>query len=215
MNSESRKILETPFPPEEIRSRKGNFGKSLAYAEVHNYISRLNEAFTGNWSFDIVEHRVMETEVIVLGKLMAGSISKTAFGCSAITTCRDSDEPVSIGDDLKAAASDALKKCSSLLGLGLHLYGKELESAPGPKNMGQMVTFSGPGQSSGNGNTLTSRQYGAIISLADKGGYTEAQVKTRVLDIYGVPLEKLDRRQASEIISQLNNGNGKAMGGTT
>ena len=31
-------------------------------------------------------------------------------------------KPVSIGDDLKAAATDALKKGASLLGVGLHLY---------------------------------------------------------------------------------------------
>ena len=51
------------------------------------------------------------------------------------------------------------------------------------------------------------------MSLAEKAGYSEVELKTRVLDLYGMPLEKLDRRSASEVITQLNNGNGRAAGG--
>jgi len=132
MDKDTREVLERPFPPEQIRTRKGSFGKELEYTEVHNFIARLNQAFAGDWSFDIVEHRLLDNEVVVLGKLAAGEIHKSAFGCSAITTVRESGENVSLGDDLKAAASDALKKCSSLLGLGLHLYGNlnEADTAP-------------------------------------------------------------------------------------
>ena len=45
MDKNIRELLEAPFPDEEIRTREGTFGKELAYAEVHNYIARLNEAF--------------------------------------------------------------------------------------------------------------------------------------------------------------------------
>ena len=220
MEKKIREILEQPFSDDAIRSRKGTFGKELAYAEVHNYIARLNQAFAGDWSFDIVEHRILDNEVIVLGKLMAGEIHKSAFGCSAITTARESGEKVSLGDDLKAAASDALKKCSSLLGLGLHLYGMGDDAQPKKGAQNSTVTFPGtkPGNGSTNGNNklLTSRQYGAIMGLAEKAGYSEAQVKTRILDAYGTPVEKLDRRTASEVITELNNkvnGNGRAAGG--
>ena len=213
MDKNIREILEAPFPDEEIRTRKGTFGKQLAYAEVHNYIARLNLAFAGDWSFDITEHKVQDNEVMVLGKLTAGDIHKSAFGCSTITTSRDSGERVSVGHDLKAAASDALKKCCSLLGLGLHLYG--MESAPErkeqvstPPQRGVKVTNDSNGT-----HRLTSRQYGAIVSIAEKAGYSEAQLKTRILDVHGVPLEKLDRRTASQVISELSNGNGRAAGG--
>jgi hypothetical protein len=210
MNDNARRVLETPFPEEEIRTRKGNFGKELAYAEVHNYIARMNDAFAGDWSFDILEHQIMDAEVIVLGRISAGGVEKTAFGCSAITTSRDTGEKVSLGDDLKAAASDALKKCSSLLGLGLHLYGMKMANEAPPDNP---VSFPERRSWNGNGGLLTARQRGAILALAGKVGYTEAQLKTRVLDLYGAPLDKLDRRQASEVISQLSNGSGKAVGG--
>ena len=220
MKNEIREVLERPFPPELIRTRKGTFGKELAYAEVHNYVARLNEAFAGDWSFDIIEHRVVDNEVVVLGKLTAGGVHKTAFGCSAITTGRESGEKVSLGDDLKAAASDALKKCSSLVGLGLHLYGKGEDTHPEKGERNSTMTFPGtePGNGSTNGNNklLTSRQYGAIMGLAEKAGYSEAQVKTRILDAYGTPVEKLDRRSASKVITELNNaanGNGRTAGG--
>ena len=220
MEKNIREILEAPFPEDAIRTRKGTFGKELAYAEVHNYIARLNAAFAGDWSFDITEHRVVDNEVVVLGKLTAGSIHKTAFGCSAITTTRESGEKASLGDDLKAAASDALKKCCSLLGLGLHLYGKGAAGLPPDEKVGETVTFpgktQGAGPGAGNGKVLTSRQYGAIMALAEKAGYSEAELKTSILDAYGTPVEKLDRRSASKVITELNNaanGNGRAAGG--
>ena len=215
MDKNVRQILETPFPDEEIRTRKGTFGKQLSYAETHNFIARLNLAFAGDWSFDITKHEVLDNEVIVLGVLTAGDVHKSAFGCSTITTTRDSGERVSVGHDLKAAASDALKKCCSLLGLGLHLYG--LESPPERKEQVSTPSPSGEKQinRSNNSNLLTSRQYGAIVSIAANAGYSEAQLKTLILDVHGVPLEQLDRRTASKVISDLSNGNGRAAGGTS
>jgi hypothetical protein len=44
------------------------------------------------------------------------------FGKSGITRSTKDNAIVSLGDDLKAAATDALKKCATLFGVGLHLY---------------------------------------------------------------------------------------------
>lgn len=65
--------------------------------------------------------------MIVLGKLTAGGVVKQQFGSSKIAKTKGSDQALCIGDDLKSAGSDALKKCSTLMGIGLHLYG-ELET---------------------------------------------------------------------------------------
>lgn len=118
----NRQLLEEPFAPHEIKSREGNFGKRLSYIEGHSVLQRLNDAFEGQWSFEIIEYKLMEHEVLVLGRLTTGEIVKSQFGSSQITRARESGKPLSIGDDLKAAATDALKKCSVLLGVGLHLY---------------------------------------------------------------------------------------------
>jgi hypothetical protein len=117
-----RETLERPFPRNLIRSRKGSFGKELLHVEVNHYARRLNEAFGGSWSFHTEHHETYDDEVVVLGKLIAAGIEKTAFGSSAIIKAKETGKPLSIGDDLKAAASDALKKCSSLFGIGLDLY---------------------------------------------------------------------------------------------
>src|SRR5205085_662824 len=56
------------------------------------------------------------------------TIVKTQFGGAEIKRHASgprSGRPLSIADDYKAAASDALKKCASLLGIGLDLYGRD------------------------------------------------------------------------------------------
>jgi len=211
MEDSVRKALERPFPKDLHRTRKGSFGKQLTYVETVHFIQRLNEAFAGDWSFNVIEHRILDAEVVVLGKLTASGVEKSAFGGSSITVAKESGEPMSVSDDLKAAASDALKKCSSLLGLGQNLYGMGDDAQPEKPAKPQ-----GNGSKKSNGNVISSRQYAAILALAEKGGYSEAQVKTRILDAYGTPVEKLDRRTASEVITELNNkvnGNGRAAGG--
>ena len=50
------------------------------------------------------------------------AITKTQYGCQPIEMKRDGTAPVSIGDAYKGAATDAMKKCASLLGIALDLY---------------------------------------------------------------------------------------------
>jgi hypothetical protein len=65
---------------------------------------------------------------------------------SQITRKKDSGEVISLGDDLKAAATDALKKAATLLGVGLHLYSEETRQQPvnGPDHPGG-PGYPGPG----------------------------------------------------------------------
>ncbi len=119
-----RDILEAAFPPDLVKSRPGAFGGSLQYLEGHTVIARLNEAFDSGWSFEIERHEILPEEVIVLGRLRVDrfGIVKMAFGGSRIT--RDKlGAATAIGDDLKSAATDSLKKAGTLLGIGLQLYG--------------------------------------------------------------------------------------------
>ena len=120
-----RDVLEAPFPAELIKSRPGAFGNNLSYLEGHTIIARLNEAFDGGWSFEIVEHEILQDEVLVLVKLRAEGfgIAKMAFGSSRITRDKNGNA-TAIGDDLKAAGTDGLKKAATLLGVGLQLYGQ-------------------------------------------------------------------------------------------
>jgi hypothetical protein len=117
----NRALLERPFEPAQIRQRKGRNGV-LDYVEGHTVIARLNEALDGTWSFEITHHEIREDEVLVIGKLAADGVTKMAFGTSQVTRMQGTGAVVSLGDDLKAAATDAMKKCATFLGVGLHLY---------------------------------------------------------------------------------------------
>ncbi len=120
-------------PKNEIKMRQGRGGMQFAYVE-HGYVTeRLNLVFGFNWDFDIVDKQILEDEVIVEAKLTVRTpkgqtIVKTQFGGADIkrhTSGAKMGRPLSIADDYKAAGSDALKKCASLLGIGLDLYGRD------------------------------------------------------------------------------------------
>ena len=134
-----REILEQHFNPDQVKQREGNFGKRLDYIEGHAVIQRLNDAFESSWSFSVQEHNILKDtgEVLILGQLSAGNIVKSQFGSSKITRNRQTNEIVSLADDLKAAATDALKKCATLLGVGLHLYNRDISNGSCSNGNGQ------------------------------------------------------------------------------
>src|SRR5438876_11784631 len=169
----NRELLEKPFSPDQIKQRKGLDGDVLDYIEGAAVIQRLNDVFNAEWTFEILDHHIYEREVVVLGKLTTQGIAKCQFGKSKITRTKESKTEVSIGDDLKAAATDGLKKCATLLGVGLHLY---FESTNGDdqssRSNGQREDSASAAQKNGKGNgessngRLTARQLSAIFGLA-------------------------------------------------
>lgn len=128
----NRELLEKQFTKDQLKQRKGNFGNMIDYVDVQLILQRLNDSFDGQWNFDIISHQIQATEVIVLGKLSAEGVHKTQFGSNKITVSK-AGEVVSIGDDLKAATSDSLKKCASMFGVALHIYGDSLPDQPEEK----------------------------------------------------------------------------------
>lgn len=212
----NRDILERPFPEALLKTRKGPLGTSFHYVEGSAYIARLNEAFEGEFSFEIVEHSVRDTEVIVLGKLSAAGVTKMAFGGSSITVSREG-EVISIADDLKAAATDALKKAASLLGVGLHLYSSDRTSEVAPQNGNGAAKSKGNGRGNGNGhrqsasgatngNRLTQKQLSCIWSMGQSLGLSADQLRERTTQIYGVQPEHLSKADASSFITELGEG---------
>lgn len=217
-----RDILEAPFPPELIKSRPGSFGTSLSYIEGHSVIGRLNEAFEGSWSFEIMSHQILEEEVLVLGKFRAdeAGVVKMAFGSSKITRSERTGQATSIGDDLKAAATDAIKKAATLLGVGLSLYGwhqsaqsgseeEPGESRPRPgngRNASQVVPFNRNSEG-GNGQTeqgrVTNRQISAIFAIARERAMTNQQVRELAKERHGKTVDYLTKTEASALIEHL------------
>lgn len=200
----NRQLLEQPFNQDQIKQRKGTFGNTLDYIEAHAVIQRLNDAFDGNWSFEITKHEINAEadEVIVLGKLVVEQITKTQFGSSRITRNSETKEIVSLADDLKAAATDSLKKCSTMLGVGLHLYLKKSPSqrpANGGNNNGSTNN-----SSAGNGSSrLTQKQLAYIQRLANEKGLTKRELNDRCREIYNCVSDHLTKDQASDYIERM------------
>jgi hypothetical protein len=138
--------LTTPF---DVTFKDTRGGIELEYITGEQAITRLNETLgVGGWSFRIVEHGIHgeADECWVLGEMTAivpsvegtgfATVTRQQFGSQKVKRSRASGTPLDIGFDLKGAATDALKKCASLLGVGLYLWKKEapaeVRGAPAP-----------------------------------------------------------------------------------
>jgi len=143
---DQQEALSRPFSQGIIKHREGQKKKQLAYVETVHYIDRLNEAFGYTWNWEIISENVTEHEAYCKGRLTVEiegqTVIKEAYGGKDMTMVDTYDKqtrqvtgkkPFSIADDLKSASSDALKKASSLLGIGLHLYkGNGTVTRPAP-----------------------------------------------------------------------------------
>jgi hypothetical protein len=125
--------LATPFD-NTFKDYRG--GVELEYITGEQCISRLNDTLgVGGWSFVIREHglHAEADEAWVLGELSAEIEGRTVvrqqFGSQKIKRSRAQNTPLDIGFDLKGAATDSLKKCASLVGVGLYLSRKEVPQA--------------------------------------------------------------------------------------
>ena len=226
----NRQLLEKPFEPAQIRQRKGRNGM-LDYVEGHSVIHRLNEALDGAWSFEIMQHEIREDEVLVLAKLTAEGITKMNFGVSQVTRERDSGALVSLGDDLKAAATDSLKKCATFFGVGLHLYAEKplagrgpiARSVPAPPTPMSVPrppakapvngTRPGNGGPPGNGRptnghangSITPRQLDAIWKVGQAKGLDPNAVEHMSLRVFNRKPEALTHEEGAALIKELSN----------
>ena len=137
----TRMVEQTPA--KYVYQRPGKGGGKWDYVSV-SYVQRvLDYCFGFNWDFNIVEHGKEQDHVWVRGRLTVKSpdgkytITKEQFGRSEVKHKKDSKEMLDYGNDLKAASSDALKKCASMLGIARDIYGKtdyKQESGKEPRN---------------------------------------------------------------------------------
>lgn len=98
-------------------------------------VSRLNEVLGyEGWSFVVKEHgtNTEADEIWVLGRMEVYradevTIIREQFGSSKIKRFNRGDnagKPIDLGHDLMGAATTAMKKCASLIGVGLYLSAK-------------------------------------------------------------------------------------------
>jgi len=112
--------LAAPFE-QTAQIRRGN--TALDYLTGEQVVSRLTAVLgLDGWEFEIREHGRSGDTLWALGRLTVHLPTRTVvreqFG--ECVTQRGMAE----GDSLKGAATDALKKCATLVGVGLYLSGK-------------------------------------------------------------------------------------------
>lgn len=154
-------------------------GVDLEYHTGEQITSKLNETLGFlNWSFVVIEHGIHAEadECWCLGELtvMVGEriVKRQQFGSQKVKRSRSSGTPLDIGFDLKGAATDALKKCASLIGVGLYLWAKappvpqQRQDRPTPLPQGQSRPGGSPTTSSGGGP-------GSLTKAMQEGGDLE------------------------------------------
>lgn len=137
LNTNQLNFLFAKTPEKHIYERPAKGGGKWKYVTGVRVKKVLNLMFGWNWDFIIDKFDVnMEAkQVIVLGKLIVRTggqeIIKTQFGRADIKfkTAKDdkdnkisTNNPLDLGNDLKAAATDSLKKCASEFGIASDIY---------------------------------------------------------------------------------------------
>lgn len=130
-------VIQSNTNPEWIKTRNVG-GKDLSYVSGDVVTRMLNKAFRYKWSFYVLETRVVESQaksnkykpdiepvpqlpvVQVHGRLVVpGWGVREQWGAQPLSGGNDVQEHA-----FKSASTDAMKKCASMFGIALDLYGK-------------------------------------------------------------------------------------------
>jgi len=213
MKKEVIQILKRPFAQELIKHREGHDGKQLDYVAVQHYVDRLNEGFDHDWSFELTRREIIGDQILVEVKLTAAGLIKTGLGGTAITRGEDNKTVLSLADDIKMAEADALKRACRLMGIGGELYASEQDdgsgviSSPPPRvpTQHRAGPHSLPPSPLPPRERLTSAQLNGIKDRAKKQGLDPTGFRKQIKTTYGIELEYLNKKQASEVITGLDN----------
>ena len=125
----------TKTPANKIRVRPGKGGRDWKYVSGSYVTQTLNSLFAFAWSFEIMTpmsdilNMLPTGSIFVKGRLSVKIgdewVSKEQFGRKEIAFLKNTKTPVDLGNDIKAAATDAKKKCASELGLFADVYSQE------------------------------------------------------------------------------------------
>jgi len=115
-------------PAQFVKERPAKGGGKWKYVSATYVKKCLNLMFGWDWDFEVLSTQVLEGEVVVLGKLTVRvngkAITKQQYGNKEIIKKKDGSV-LSIGNDFKAATSDALKKCAADIGIAADIYGAD------------------------------------------------------------------------------------------
>jgi hypothetical protein len=120
--------LTEPFPQEMERSlNKG--GANLTYIPVSEVINRLNKVVgVDKWSYSVKSWQQLGNAIVahvtLIAEIEGNTVTRDGVGGQKIKMTKQG-EPLDIGDEVKGAVSDALKKAAQAFGVGLYLARSE------------------------------------------------------------------------------------------
>lgn len=137
LNAKQLKQILKSTPPQYVHKRPAKGGGEWEYVTGGYMKKVLNLMFGWDWDFEIIDERIESGEAIVKGRLTCRTNGKTIvkmqYGNKDIVYKKQTDKekaegapkvPLSIGNDLKSAATDALKKCAAEIGIAADIYNK-------------------------------------------------------------------------------------------
>ena len=131
LNAKQLAIILKKTPKQYVKSRPALGGGRWDYVSGGYVKKCLNLMFGWDWDFEIIDEKIMieAKEVIVKGKLTCRSGGKTIikmqYGNKSIMFRKGTEIPLSVGNDMKAAATSCLKKCAAEIGIAADIYNKE------------------------------------------------------------------------------------------
>ncbi len=155
LGKELVEALTAPTPTDYIWERQGRGVGRVNYIPGHFFVERMNECLGFLWSTDIPEwirdgDHIVEKVVVSINfpgtyrkttwpdgrveevRTDPITIKKTQWGSSEVkrydkeTKNHKKGDLLDLGDDFKGAGTDGFKKCCTLLGIGLDVYGSRV-----------------------------------------------------------------------------------------
>ena len=129
LNEKQLALLLKRTPKQYVRQRPAKGGGTWDYVSGGYVRKVLNLMFGWDWDFKVLSEQIIGQQVVVKGELTCRcggrSIVKHQFGCKDIICRKGTTDPLNIGNDFKAAATDALKKCAAEIGVASDIYNKD------------------------------------------------------------------------------------------
>lgn len=131
LDIEQIRFLLKKTPKRFIKQRPAKGGGQWDYVSGGFVRKTLNLMFGFDWSFNIIDKQYYADakQVVVQGRLTCNvgdrQIIKEQFGSKDVVLRKIDQMPLNLGNDFKAAATDALKKCAADIGIAADVYNKE------------------------------------------------------------------------------------------
>lgn len=131
INQSTFVALNLPTPTKFVKERPGKGGGTWKYVEGAYVIDRLNMVFGLAWGFEVEAQWSEQGYAMVRGHLVINlldgrTVKRPGSGSHEITLRKDGKTLLDLGNDYKAAETDALKRAARTLGIALDLYSDEL-----------------------------------------------------------------------------------------